>query len=200
MQSTEPARQDVLQQEPRQIAERASDVGEQRLDRSNLDILITAFIGGAEVSLGGLVAMTVVGSAMQAVPGLGLYPALALGGLAFPIGFLFVIVGRSELFTENFLIPVVSVFKGEREAGSLVSLWVLSWLGNMLGCAGMAVLLSVPDAIGEPIRAGFGAYTEYRLSVPPVGVFVSAVPCRRVKKGRRGRADCRRRSCGTGRG
>jgi formate-nitrite transporter family protein len=175
MQSTEPARQDVLKEEPREIAERASDVGERRLDRGNLDILITSFIGGAEVSLGGLAAMTVVGSAQQAVSGLGLYPALALGGLAFPIGFLFVIVGRSELFTENFLIPVVSVFKGERQASSLFSLWLLSWLGNVLGCAAMALLLSVPDAIGEPIKAGFGAYTEYKLTVPPLGVFVSAV-------------------------
>src|ERR671928_959407 len=93
MQSTEPARQDVLKEEPRQIAERASDVGEQRLDRSNLDILVTSFIGGAEVSLGGLAAMTVVGAVLSAVPGLGLYPALALGGVAFPRGFLFGIVG-----------------------------------------------------------------------------------------------------------
>ncbi len=52
-----------MKEEPRQIAERASDVGEQRLDRGNLDILITSFIGGAEVSLGGLAAITVVGSA-----------------------------------------------------------------------------------------------------------------------------------------
>src|SRR5919206_3260796 len=175
MQSTEPARQDVLKQEPRQIAERASDVGEERLDRGNLDILVTSFIGGAEVSLGGLAAMTIVGSAMEAVPGLGLYPALALGGLAFPIGFLFVIVGRSELFTENFLIPVVSVMRGERRASSLLELWGLSWLGNVLGCAATAVLLAAPDAIGEPIRSGFVAYTDYKLSVPLFGVFVSAV-------------------------
>src|ERR687885_793075 len=164
MQSAEPARQDVLRQEPHQIAERASDVGEQRLDRSNLDILVTSFIGGAEVSLGGLAAMTVVGGALSAVPGLGLYPALALGGLAFPIGFLFGIVGRSELFTENFLIPVVSVFRGERQARSLVSLWLLSWLGKVLGWGSMALLLSAHDAIGEPIKAGFGASTDYKLS------------------------------------
>src|ERR687885_1209502 len=166
MQSAEPARQDVLRQEPHQIAERASDVGEQRLDRSNLDILVTSFIGGAEVSLGGLAAMTVVGAALSTVPGLGLYPALALGGLAFPIGFQFVIVGRSELFTENFLIPVVSVFKGERQPGTLASLWLLSWFGNVLGCAAMSLLLSAPDAIGEPIKAGFGAYSDYKLGVP----------------------------------
>ena len=115
MQSTEPARQDVLKEEPREIAERASDVGERRLDRSNLDILITSFIGGAEVSLGGLAAMTVVGSAQQAVSGLGLYPALALGGLAFPIGFLFVItdiwLGTADdlgvALTANYL-PVIT--------------------------------------------------------------------------------------------
>src|SRR5918912_1414610 len=142
MQSTEPARQDVLQQEPRQIAQRASDVGEQRLDRGNLDMLVTSFIGGAEVSLGGLAAMTIVGSAMQAIPGLGLYPALALGGLAFPIGFLFVIVGRSELFTENFLIPVISVLNRERSLISLLQLWGLSWIGNVAGCAAVAALLS----------------------------------------------------------
>src|ERR671932_1845422 len=138
MQSTEPATGDVLQEEPREIADRASDIGQQRLDRSNLDILITAFIGGAEVSLGSLAAMTVVGAAMQPVPGLSLYPALALGGLVFPIGFVFVIVGRSELFTENFLIPVVSVFQRERTVGSLGQLWALSWLGNVIGCGGMA--------------------------------------------------------------
>jgi formate-nitrite transporter family protein len=51
--------------------------------------------------------------------------ALALAGLVFPIGFLFVIIGRSELFTENFLIPVVAVFKTEHTLGSLLSLWVL---------------------------------------------------------------------------
>src|SRR5437588_5221473 len=111
---TPTVRNDVLREEPREIAERASELGEQRLDRGNLDILITAFIGGAEVSLGGLAAMTVVGSVLEAAPGTGLYPALALGGLAFPIGFLFVIIGRSELFTENFLIPVASVYQRQR--------------------------------------------------------------------------------------
>src|SRR5919198_1963052 len=175
MQSTEPVSGDVLPEEPREIAERASAVGEQRLDRSSLDILVTAFIGGAEVALGSLAAMTVMGAAMEAVPGLGLYPALALGGLVFPIGFLFVIVGRSELFTENFLIPVVSVFQGERTVGSLGQLWVLSWVGNVVGCGGMAVLLAAPDVLAEPIRAAFGAYTDYKLSVPLNGTFLSAV-------------------------
>ena len=166
---------DVLEQEPQDIADHASDVGQQRLDRSPLDIFLTAIIGGVEVSLGGIAAMTVVGSTLAALPTVDLFAALALGGLAFPIGFLFVIVGRSELFTENFLIPVVAVLKGERPAASLAELWGLAWLGNVLACAVMAALLSVPHAIGEPILGGYRAYADYKLSVPPLGTFVSAI-------------------------
>lgn len=160
--------------EPEQIVEKATVVGRQRLDRSNLDILITGVIGGAEVSVGGLAAMTVVGASLQSGGSAGLYRALALGALAFPIGFLFVILGRSELFTENFLIPVVAVFNRERSIRSLFVLWTLSGTGNIAACAGMAVLLSQPHALGDPILAGYRAYTEYKLSVPLWGLFVSA--------------------------
>src|SRR5919201_630688 len=175
MQSTEPVSGDVLPEEPREIAERASAVGEQRLDRSSLDILVTAFIGGAEVALGSLAAMTVMGAAMEAVPGLGLFAALALGGLVFPIGFLFVIVGRSELFTENFLIPVLGVLRHEAPARTLVGLWSLSWVANLFGCAVMAALFSIPHAVGDELLRGYRIYSDYKLSVAPLGTFVSGV-------------------------
>jgi formate/nitrite transporter FocA (FNT family) len=165
---------DLLDEEPEQIADRASDVGRERLDRTNADILITGLIGGAEVSLGGLAAMAVTGSALAAVPDLPLYAALALGGLAFPIGFLFVIVGRSELFTENFLIPVVAVFNGERPVGSLLEMWGFSWVGNLAGCAALSIILSQPHAIGDPILGGYRAYAEYKLGLPLLSVFYSA--------------------------
>lgn len=165
----------ILREQPEQIVEKATAVGRERLDRSALDILITGLIGGVEVSLGGLAAMTVVGATLQAAPAAGLYGALSLGALVFPIGFLFVILGRSELFTENFLIPVVAVFSGERTIPSLLELWALSWLGNVAACAGMAVLLSQPHALGDPILAGYRAYSVYKLSLPLWGVFVSAI-------------------------
>jgi formate/nitrite transporter FocA (FNT family) len=133
-----------LEAEPHEIAEHAEVVGAERLDRSRLEIMVTSVIGGGEVSVGALAAMTVIGATMAAVPSIDLYSALALAGLVFPIGFVLVIVGRSELFTENFLIPVVAVFKTTRTPWSLLALWALSWVGNMIGCAGTAVLLLVP--------------------------------------------------------
>jgi formate/nitrite transporter FocA (FNT family) len=167
--------QDILDQQPEDIAARAETVGEERLGRSNRDIFITGGVAGVEVSLGGLAAMTVVGAALESIPGLPLYGALALGALAFPIGFLFVILGRSELFTENFLIPVLALLNRERSPRSLAELWALSWLGNMLACLGMAVLLSQSGAVGEPILNGYRAYAEYKLALPLQAVFLSAV-------------------------
>src|SRR4051812_1080342 len=137
--------------------------------------MLTAVIGGGEVSLGALAAMAIVGALLKSFPDLDLYAALAAGAIAFPIGFLFVIVGRSELFTENFLIPVAAVFKRERTLGSLLALWLISWVGNMVGCAGTSALLLVPEAIGETIHFGYERYTEAKLAVPPLGVLVSAV-------------------------
>lgn len=130
-------------------------------------------IGGFEVSLGALAAMAVLGSALDS--GLRLYAGLALAGLVFPIGFLFVIVGRSELFTENFLIPVATVLERRMPALSLARLYGLAWVANITGCALMALMLQVPGAIGEPLHHGYAAYTAYKLAVPPLGVFVSAV-------------------------
>jgi formate/nitrite transporter FocA (FNT family) len=164
----------LLEQEPAQIAERAAEVGTERLDRSALDIFLTSLIGGGEVSVGALGAMTVVGALLKSFPNLDFYAALAVGGVVFPIGFLFVIVGRSELFTENFLIPVVAVFQGDRKLGSLVQLWSLSWLGNLVGCAGTSLLLLVPEAIGDTIHLGYARYTEVKLEVPIPGVMASA--------------------------
>lgn len=166
---------DILDLEPEQLAARAAEVGTKRLERSAIDVLITAGVGGVEVSLGGLAAMAVVGSVLTAYPHVGLYGALALGAVIFPVGFLFVIVGRSELYTENFLIPVLGAMKAEGAVRSLATLWGLSWVGNLVGCGLMALVLSVPEALGVPIHKGYAAYAAYKLDVPPLSTFISAV-------------------------
>lgn len=45
----------------------------------------------------------------------------------------------------------------------------------MVACAAFAMLLSIPDAVGAPIIHGYTAYSAYKLSLPPLGLFVSAV-------------------------
>ena len=167
-------RDEILDIPPEDIIERAGDVGSERLDRGAADILVTGVIGGIEVSLGGLAAATVIGALLR-IPGMEPESALTVAGLVFPIGFLFVVMGRSELFTENFLIPVVGVLAGRRPWRELPQLWGLSWLGNLAGCAAVAALLSVPGAVGPSIVEGYASYAHAKLAPPPVAVFVSAV-------------------------
>lgn len=59
----------------------------------------------------------------------------AAAAAAYPLGFIFVIMARSELFTENTLVPVVP-FLEHRDRDrfkKLVRIWALLLLGNMVG-------------------------------------------------------------------
>lgn len=165
----------VLDQEPVEIGERGAGVGEERLSRSGLDILVTGVIGGIEVFFGGMAGAAVIGGLLTLKPDLPLYTALSAAALVFPVGFVFVILGRSELFTENFLIPVVAVLSRRARPRQLVTMWTLAWLGNMAGCAVLAVLVLVPHTLGDPIITGYARYAAYKLSVPALGTFVSAI-------------------------
>lgn len=175
-----PARDDgrrdaVLDQEPVEIGERGADVGRERLSRTWLDILVTGVIGGIEVFFGGLAGAAVIGGLFALDPSIPLYAALIAAALVFPAGFVFVILGRSELFTENFLIPVVAVLTRRASPVQLLRVWGFSWLGNMAGCAALAALVLVPHALGDSIMNGYAHYAAYKLSVPALGTFVSAV-------------------------
>jgi formate/nitrite transporter FocA (FNT family) len=59
----------------------------------------------------------------------------AAAAAAYPLGFIFVIMARSELFTENTLVPVVPFL--ERRDGEtfrkLMRLWALLLVGNLVG-------------------------------------------------------------------
>jgi formate/nitrite transporter FocA (FNT family) len=59
----------------------------------------------------------------------------ALAAAGYPIGFIFVIMARSELFTENTLVPVVP-FLEHRDLetfGRMMRLWGLLLVGNLVG-------------------------------------------------------------------
>ena len=63
---------------------------------------------------------------------------------AYPLGFIFVIMARSELFTENTLAPVIPLLE-RRDRETLISLlriWGLLLAGNLLGAAIFGVALA----------------------------------------------------------
>lgn len=61
---------------------------------------------------------------------------------SYPIGFIFVIIGRSELFTEHTTLAVIPVLRGSATMKSLLRLWGIIYVGNLIGGYMMAVILT----------------------------------------------------------
>jgi formate/nitrite transporter FocA (FNT family) len=93
-----------------------------------------------------------------------------LASLAYPVGFMFVIMGRSELFTENTLEPVIPLLH-ERDAKTLrqmLRMWGILIVGNLLGALVFGWLLgrttmiepsmhsSLRDLSRQATEGGFG--------------------------------------------
>ena len=53
--------------------------------------------------------------------------------LAYPIGFIFVIIGRSELFTEHTTLAVLPVLNRTVSVRALLELWGIVYVGNLMG-------------------------------------------------------------------
>jgi formate/nitrite transporter FocA (FNT family) len=56
-----------------------------------------------------------------------------LGGLAFTIAFIALLLARSELFTEGFLVPVSAVIARKATFGGLLKLWGVTIVANLVG-------------------------------------------------------------------
>jgi formate/nitrite transporter FocA (FNT family) len=132
------------------------DEGAQRLHRTWRAVLVTGFFGGLEVGVG---VMAYVAVQHQTGDHL-------LAGIAFGIGFMALLLAKSELFTENFLVPITAVMAGEagwRElgklyGGTLVANLVSGWL--FMGLVVLAFPQWAPtltESAEHFVRAPFGA-------------------------------------------
>lgn len=75
--------------------------------------------------------------------------------LLYPVGFILIVLGRYQLFTENTLTPVTLVMSRIASLPALLRLWGVVFAANILGAALIAGLLSIPGTLDpEIIKAG----------------------------------------------
>ncbi len=97
--------------------------GTARLARTWPSLLATGAVGGIDVSLGVLGLLLVLAQTGNEIG----------SALAFGIGFLALTLANSELFTENFLVPISAIVAHRASVLSLVRLWVGTLVTNLLG-------------------------------------------------------------------
>ncbi len=131
---------------PKQIYDRAKHEGARRLSMPFLEQVATGFIAGVTIVFG-IVALGVTQALLE--PQLGPGGSAFVGALAFGIGVVFLIVGRTELFTENFFDPVAAAIDqhGSRPWARLLKLWVTILALNLVGGAVLVAVLTVHGAL-----------------------------------------------------
>ncbi len=157
---------------PNEIWEAGLDEGERRMDRGRIALAATGFAGGADVFFG-LVAVVVTTGALLAV--MPLETAHVLGSLTFGLALVLITLGRTELFTENFLIPVSAVYAGRSRLGSLLRMWGITFAVNALGLVLFAAIFSKAGVLEPSALKAAGALADTQAERAVVPALLSAI-------------------------
>jgi formate/nitrite transporter FocA (FNT family) len=121
---------------------------EDEMKRPALDLLWSAVTAGLTIGwsfVGGAYASTLVAPEYRK----------AAQAAVYPLGFILVIIGRNQLFTENTLEPVIPVLDhptGEK-LSKMLRLWGIVLVGNMLGAAAFALLFAHTNVVAQDVGA-----------------------------------------------
>jgi formate transporter len=159
---------------PARVAELVRELG---VAKARLPFVQTATLGllaGAFISFGALFfAVTVTGST------LGFGPTRLLGGIAFSLGLILVVIAGAELFTGNNLIVMAWA---ERRIGlsDLLRNWAIVYCANFAGALGTAILVLLAGTLelgrGE-LKATLFSIAAAKLALTPLEAFARGILC-----------------------
>jgi formate/nitrite transporter FocA (FNT family) len=159
--------------EPEEIFERTREEGERRLTRPFLELVTTSFAAGFDI-LAGLVILGLL--IAQTEHQWGTHVAHVIGSIGFGAAFAFLVVGRGELFTENFLVPLAALDHRRRHTWlKLGELWTISPMGNILGGSVLAIIVSVHSVLPYGTGQAIARTAEHLHANGWLALFCSAI-------------------------
>jgi formate/nitrite transporter FocA (FNT family) len=123
------------------IYEQVAKNARQELDRDAFSLLVSGLAGGMGMGLTALA--TAIAAALLGNSGAAQFIVHTL----YPIGFIVVILGRSQLFTENTLYPVALVLTERGHVRDTIRLWALVLPSNICGALFFALLVTKTGAV-----------------------------------------------------
>ena len=132
------------------IYEQVANNARQELGRSSVSLAISGLAGGIFMGLSALGTAIAIG--LLTPPGATPSPTVSfVAKMFYPLGFIVVILGRAQLFTENTLYPVALVLAERRHFWQTVRLWCTVLPANVLGALAFAALASLTGALPPAI-------------------------------------------------
>jgi formate transporter len=124
---------------PKEIAERVENVGVAKARLPLVSMVALGVLAGGFIGLGALYFTVVISDAS-----LGFAVSRVLGGVVFSLGLILVVVAGAELFTGNNLLVMAWVSR-RITTGELWRNFVVVYLANLIGAAGLAVLVAMSN-------------------------------------------------------
>ncbi len=123
------------------------EAAREEMGRPAWDLLWSAVTAGLTIGwsfVGGALAATLVAPEYRQ----------AMSAAVYPLGFILVIIGRSQLFTENTLEPVIPVLAhpSRESVGKMLRLWAIVFFGNMAGAAAFGALFARTAVVSPAVR------------------------------------------------
>jgi formate/nitrite transporter FocA (FNT family) len=98
--------------------------------------------------------------------------------IGYSLGFLMVILGRMQLFTEQTIVTVLPIVAAPswRKLAVAARLWTIVFLANLLGTAIAAAMNIYLHLMGEKLLASMLQVSGHLLEKPPAALLAQAVP------------------------
>ena len=159
---------------PPRIAELVGEVGVRKAALPFLQTVLLGFLAGFFIAIGAMLYTLVMTD-----PGLG--PGLArwIGGIAFSLGLILVVVAGAELFTGNNLIVMAWAARTITTA-RLARNWGLVYAGNFAGGVAAAVMVWAGDTYslgGGRVAETANAIAEAKVALPFLVALVRGIMC-----------------------
>lgn len=120
---------------PAEVAEKVKTIGVDKANMHFLSLIILALMAGAFIAFGAMYYTVAITDSTMA------YGMTKLvGGVAFSLGFIMVVIAGAELFTGNTLV-VMAWAKGKVSLPALLKTWTIVYIANALGAFVMVYLV-----------------------------------------------------------
>ena len=159
---------------PAEIAARVEAAGVTKARMPVLQTVVLAILAGAYIAFGAMFFTLVITDS-----GLGFGPQRLLGGVAFSLGLILVVVGGAELFTGNNLI-VMGWADRKISTAQLLRNWSLVYVGNFIGSIAMVLLVfwtGILDLGGGGVAKTAMTIAQGKVALPFTEAFVRGVLC-----------------------
>lgn len=170
-------------------AQSAAEAAQQQLDRPTADQIYDQVLRNARRELVrpalALGISGLAGGFTMGLTALGISTTVAALGpsaasryiamIFYPLGFIAVILGRAQLFTENTLYPVALVLAERRHVWKTARLWTIVLASNVIGAFFFAVLVARSGGLRPNILSAMVVFGKEAASVPEAHIFWSAV-------------------------